>query len=558
MSKNKKLEFPKRLELLGLTWKDLDIHAITSVEQMALGLSSSDGLIVPYRDMHGQLTDFYVGKVNTTAGPKSVQQTKTANQVYFPKSFSEAFKESSQVLFCTCEAEAAYLSQRGIATCAYRPLYGWRNSGIRIPAESTVLPSIYKENSQEFLDVELPPNMDAVEILISLATGIDHLLNRLEGRKIVLYGPKLVEGQESLASFYWELQNSGGIKFKDIKQYIPQKSLLRDILEVPQLTELLLDFKNLPAIKHPNMKKYLSRQLTSYRLKRKLGMKYGMYIVSDLWSKGTSYITESGEMFYFHHESKNLMRINWGRRQEQASLHETEFGRFIFREYGINANDAQILTNVSAFSTEDESLEAIAPRRVLHIMEREDIQGTSIYYQISDSAFLDIQASRISVLDNGENNVMFVKGQIEPIDPPELEEEIKVQRMSQSECWWEHIVNGLNVVQTTEEVPVEYTKRLYSLLPYISPWFLKWNRTQLPIEIVTGEAGSGKSSLLELRQMILTGYTKLRNSPSDIRDWYAGVSSAGGVYTMDNVQFTNKQLRQRLSDEICQLSNIPI
>ena len=270
-------------------------------------------------------------------------------------------------------------------------------------------------------------------------------------------------------------------------------------------------------------------------------------------SRGTNYITEEGSTFYFHYGSRNLMAIAWGKQREAASPHETDFGRFLFREYGINANDGQLMTNISSFFTEDDLMEPIVPRRVLCLEERGDIRGTSIYYQLSDSSLLNIQANRVRVEDNGNNNVMFVKGQVDPLDSRELIEEIERQKVLNVECWWEYVINGLNVVQTTEEVSVENTKRLYSLLPYISPWFLRWNRSQLPIEIVTGEAGSGKSSLLELRQLILTGHTKLRNSPTDMRDWYAGVSAAGGVYTMDNVQLVNKPLKQKLSDEICRI-----
>ena len=49
------MTFDKQLEVARLTRKDLDVHVITSGEQMALGLrvQTEDGLIVPYCDIHG-------------------------------------------------------------------------------------------------------------------------------------------------------------------------------------------------------------------------------------------------------------------------------------------------------------------------------------------------------------------------------------------------------------------------------------------------------------------------------------------------------------------------
>jgi len=97
------------------------------------------------------------------------------------------------------------------------------------------------------------------------------------------------------------------------------------------------------------------------------------------------------------------------------------------------------------------------------------------------------------------------------------------------------------------------------LLYYISPWLLRWRGTQLPVELILGEPGSGKSSLYELRQTIVTGYPRLSNMTNDIRDWYAGITSRGGIHVLDNVHFTSttKDYQQRLSDELCRLVTEP-
>jgi ABC-type oligopeptide transport system ATPase subunit len=80
---------------------------------------------------------------------------------------------------------------------------------------------------------------------------------------------------------------------------------------------------------------------------------------------------------------------------------------------------------------------------------------------------------------------------------------------------------------------------------------------QLPIEMVIGESGSGKSTLCELRLAIVTGQPKLRNSPTDLKDWHASIASTGGLHVTDNVQLVDRNLRQRLSDEICRIITEP-
>jgi energy-coupling factor transporter ATP-binding protein EcfA2 len=80
---------------------------------------------------------------------------------------------------------------------------------------------------------------------------------------------------------------------------------------------------------------------------------------------------------------------------------------------------------------------------------------------------------------------------------------------------------------------------------------------QLPIEMVIGESGSGKSTLCELRLAIMTGISKLRNSPTDLKDWHASVANTGGLHVTDNVQLVDRNLRQRLSDEMCRIITEP-
>ena len=97
-----------------------------------------------------------------------------------------------------------------------------------------------------------------------------------------------------------------------------------------------------------------------------------------------------------------------------------------------------------------------------------------------------------------------------------------------------------------------------ALLYYMSPYLYRWRGMQLPVEMVIGESGSGKSTLCELRLNILEGDARLRNAPQDLKDWHASISNSGGLHVTDNVQLVDRNLRQRLSDELCRIITEPI
>jgi hypothetical protein len=80
---------------------------------------------------------------------------------------------------------------------------------------------------------------------------------------------------------------------------------------------------------------------------------------------------------------------------------------------------------------------------------------------------------------------------------------------------------------------------------------------QLPVEMTIGEAGSGKSTLYELRLSIINGQPRLRNAPTDLKDWHASITNSGGLHVADNVHLVDRNFRQRLSDEICRIITEP-
>jgi hypothetical protein len=101
-------------------------------------------------------------------------------------------------------------------------------------------------------------------------------------------------------------------------------------------------------------------------------------------------------------------------------------------------------------------------------------------------------------------------------------------------------------------------RKMAALLYYVAPYLQRWRGIQLPVEIMIGGPGSGKSSLYEMRLGIMSGRPYLRNLPNDIKDWYASLANSGGLHVTDNVHFSKGDLKQRISDEICRLTTEPV
>lgn len=224
----------------------------------------------------------------------------------------------------------------------------------------------------------------------------------------------------------------------------------------------------------------------------------------------------------------------------------------MYRNYGISmAADSRLIKWLATQYPGEDPVDNVAPFRVLARLNDSD---DCIRYQISDGMYAKVTGdpkNPIQILSNGSENVLFEAGKVSPIDPKELLAEFNKRKEEPLEMWWEDVLHEVRLKSHG------HTSALYALLYYISPWLYRWRGSQLPVEMVIGEAGSGKSTLCELRLNIITGDPTLRNAPTDLKDWYASIASTGGLHITDNVKFVDKALAQRMSDEICRLITDP-
>jgi Domain of unknown function (DUF3854) len=372
------------------------------------------------------------------------------------------------------------------------------------------------------------------------------------------------------------------------------RKLIQAILESPQAFP-----------RHPNPKGFISTQLQG-PLNRKVQQQVAAMILTELDASGKRLREkETGAPFYYDRETHVLFpAIMMDSRGKP--LHETSFGTLLYQKYGVSINDQKVLGWLASQFTGEEPIEEVTPKRVIALItEREDsLNPHGIAFQVSDSQFIAISPDPkipITLCTNGTNGILFESDQVDPLDVDQLLEQFDQQYAELKESsysdaplssmtnWWSEVLEESNIGlvidsgeyvedENGEGIPADLApqpqpasgairfkltesgedmRRYASLLYYISPFLFRWRGLQLPVEITVGAPGSGKSSLYALRLNILTGRPRLRNIPNDIRDWQASVANSGGLHVTDNVHFLNRELKQRISDEICRITTEP-
>lgn len=237
-----------------------------------------------------------------------------------------------------------------------------------------------------------------------------------------------------------------------------------------------------------------------------------------------------------------------------APLHESKFGEYLYRNYDVGQADMKFVQWLAAGFTGEEPITQVETRSTIALMS-----GNRIAYQLDDGHFAIISGDAqrpITICENGTEGLLFRADQVEPIDRGALFAEVKRQinwllsKPKYEELYWPKVLGQMKFNRDNDV-------KVLSCLSYMSPWLLRWSGAQLPVELMVGEPGSGKSSLYSLRLQIINGRPALRNQPTDVRDWYASITSGDGLHCVDNVHMVNKELRQRLSDEICRIVTEP-
>jgi hypothetical protein len=576
----------------GLIPEDINAQAAGPPELAAVKVSSSNarGYKIPYYTLEGQPLPFYRVKL-FDQHPKYKQPRNSENYVYYPPDLLGALGEMMVardppyfLLLTEGEKKAAAAVKVGIPAIAFSGVDSWRTKTFTVPDESKMETSIFGKTKQ--VRIRLPStDIDFVENL-TLAQGMKELIDLLIRRDlnaIIVYdtdattdkGGVKSQVQRAAATLGYELRFRG-VPFTHIRQLILpndgiklEKVGLDDFLVAKgkdTLQKLIDQTLAVPSAfpRHPSPRTYVNQRLNR-RLSRKESQNVSLAILTELDCRGQRLNCKgTNTPYYFDRITKRLMPAVLLKQREDP-MHETPFGHFLYREFNLSAADTRVLHWLASQFTGELPIQSVDPRRVLSVPDGSD----EVAVQIGDGQFALVTANSkesesLQVLDNGSKGLLFEFDQVESMDGDELLSEFRKQKREKVlKPWWYDVLGTVRLTESNlwagqpEKQGSERSRILATLLFYLSPWLNRWRGTQLPIELMIGEAGSGKSSLYILRQNIITGRPYLRNAPADLKDWYSSVIHSGGINVIDNVQFVNKDLRQRLSDELCRITTEP-
>lgn len=579
-------ELEKDLTKSGIQPSDMEVYLAREPEIVAckIGMVLSQGLtspgyVIPYYGIDGKRQPFYRVRVFNPlpGGAKYLQPPDSPTYIYYPRQFSEQLQKLQEgklpraklngfqpyVIITEGEKKAAKAAKEGFLAIGLGGVYNWKSRTLTLPGNV----KIERDENKDLIRLKLPnltdEQGDNYETITQNKWAIGfqevvELVRQNDWNIVIVYDsdyPEKPQVQKAAATLAFELR-SAGIPINRIRQLkLPvkgEKVALDDYLReegADALQELI--HETLAARSafptYGNMREFVNTKL-KYRLDRQQLKELASAILADMDAHGVRLrdINE-GTPYYFDNKSKNLMRASLMHNGD-GPLHETPFGRYLYKRYDISQADMKLLPWLAASFTGEDPVFDVQPNSVFAMTKKNELA-----FQLNDGQYLLVTGdpkNPIQVKNNGDNGILFKSDQVEPLEAQEVVKHFNTQLKEGIKPWWEETVQEFKFAR-------EADKKIAAILFYISPWLLRWKGTQLPVELMIGEPGSGKSSMYMLRMSILTGRPALRNQPADIRDWYSSITHVNGLHVTDNVHFVTKEIRQRLSDEICRLVTEP-
>lgn len=567
---------PKQVEMYedllrsGLSPEDIKARLLDGPERASTNTPHSvQGYVIPYFNLFGKNVPFYrVRLFNAT--PKYKQTKESANYVYFPLKFKEVADKSDYILITEGEKKAAVAVKCGIPAVAFSGVDSWRNRTITLPKDTELT-----AGAKDQVKAKLPAQTEITEENSStLALGLQELIDYVVANKkqvIICFDSDHDQGvkpsvQRAAATLGFELRFRG-VAFNHIRQVV-----LPPIDDAPNPSEreikIGLDdylkhkgpdsFRELVKgcmgrrsafPRHPVIRDFLNKKLQRTMINRRDMQAVSIAILSDLDANGIRLVSPGEDQcYYFDFVTRKLLKTTFDSRAENVS--GTPFGQFLYRRYGLSAADARLIVWLAAQFTGEDPVEEVSPHRIIARLKTSD---DCVHYQVSDSQYVTVSPDGIELFDNGERGILFESGQVLPLDTEKLVTLFEQMGTSNAGVpnYWSDVLSHVRLRDQDRQ------RKITALLYYMSPWLYRWRGMQLPVEMVIGESGSGKSTLCELRLNILEGEARLRNAPTDLKDWHASISNTGGLHVTDNVQLVDRTLRQRLSDELCRIVTEP-
>ena len=477
------------LLLSSLTPDDMQIRTLGMAERTACGIAmETEGYVIPYFDMCGKPISFYRTRLFNDE-VKYRQLKGSPNHVYFPPNFLKTLDRTGSkfVILTEGEKKAAAACKVGFPTIAFGGVDSWRNKILVVPKESEF--GAYAYNKQ-MVGVKLPSSDLPCTVHEPIAVGFEDFANLIKNRKltaVIIYDTDETattiglkpDVQRAAADLGFELRNRG-IPTNKIRQCILPliedlgKSGLDDFLlmveDAPtELRILVADQmqKRSAFPLHPNMEQNLNRKLQNNKLTRRDIQRLALNLITDLDCRGIRMLSKAeDQLYYFEEASARLVKVDLAAAERST---QAPFAKLLYQYYGISTSaDVRLVKWLSTQYGGEEPVQEVTPYKVI---ARPDPAHDIVRYQISDGAYIKVTGDTkkpYEIMYNGEEDVLFEAGQVEPLDIAKLEEEFAKRLDEPLSMWWEDVLHEVRLKNHGQ------TATLFSLLYYLSPWFYRW------------------------------------------------------------------------------------
>lgn len=530
----------------GLSPKDIQARISNAAELTACGLrithvsnseTGSDpiGYTIPYYDHQGKLVPYYRIKVLRNGGDAKYRQpVGSPNRIYFPRDFLKVFlaqvdddTDTAPIILLTeGEKKAAKAVKCGFPAVAVSGVDSWRNRTLIVPRESKISLQYSAHGDKGRLGIQIPSSDTQIEEFDLIAIGLSDVISlALQfSATIMIVFDEDVDGvpnphvDRAAASLGYALREKGiaaaQLRLLRLKsdKITEGKLGLDDYLVVhspANLTKLIHDCLDDPHAlpTHPDPASFVARTLNTGTVTRKDAQRVALAILTELDARGIRMWSPTHRLpHFFDNGSKRLFPIEL-MRHSGAPLHETPFGRYLYSKFRLSGGDHKPLNWLASQITGEGDLPEVNPLRVLTTVKVPEISPLPcIAVQVSDSYYILVSGNPnplkgIQVCHNGQHGLMFVQDEVLPLDAKKVVQEALIQAQEPFKPYWPEVLKEVNFANKDGSGPF-----IASPLYYISPWFLRWSGMQLPIEVYTGEAGSGKAQALHSKVLTPDGW----------------------------------------------------
>lgn len=509
------------------------------------------GYLIPYADIDGNPTQFFRARF-TPAVPKDDggtlrygQPKGSTTRAYLPPlpALRPLWRDVSVPIIITeGEKKAAKAAQEGLLCVGLGGVNSWLRRKVEVKlAKITTDP---KREGIAILDL-----LDAKEIRMVKERVAEELIDiPFRGREVYICfdndrQPNVRVQQAAFDLSTW-LEEQGAA---DVRQILlpPRADGEKQGLDDYLLTHSVADLAALPwwRVEPEYLRDWLREKLDHPKQLMRSGvLECARGVSNSLLNQGKAFVdSDTGTYFYYHNPKNELHAFEIG--SDLKRLPSTSFGKLLDEQYGLRSGDAAVLEKTFENLAHTPALKPVTPRRISFAAPN------ALYYQLSDSLVARTTARSIELVPNGTDEVLFVNGQPDGIDPEDLGRLLAGRAVFPP--LWLGTVEGLPTLQPLTGLSIEETRLFLAALCYLNPWFRRWRGLSLPIEIFCAEANSGKSYLLMLRRGILTGSQDLDLMDETKGDWNANITHAPGLWACDNIDQIGRDMERTFSDALC-------